>query len=63
MVGLSADPLLAHPTHYTGEPNYFSDTEESVVIQADNAENNKMGDVQFKVPANEATEQSSKDEL
>ncbi|VDI31941.1 collagen beta-1,O-galactosyltransferase [Mytilus galloprovincialis] len=63
LVGLSADPLLAHPTHYTGEPNYFSDTEESVVIQADNAENNKMGDVQFKVPANEATEQSSKDEL
>ncbi|XP_012945461.1 procollagen galactosyltransferase 1 [Aplysia californica] len=33
MVSLSADPFLLYPTHYTGEPHYFSDTEDSVVIE------------------------------
>lgn len=32
LVALSADPLLCFPTHYTGEANYISDTEESDVI-------------------------------
>lgn len=32
LYGLSADPLLCYPTHYTGEKNYISDTEESDVI-------------------------------
>uniref|UniRef100_A0A2C9KWA3 Glycosyl transferase family 25 domain-containing protein n=1 Tax=Biomphalaria glabrata TaxID=6526 RepID=A0A2C9KWA3_BIOGL len=32
LIGLSAEPFLVYPTHYTGEPNYFSDTEDSVVI-------------------------------
>ena len=35
LVALSADPLLAYPTHYTGEKNYISDTEESDVIPED----------------------------
>jgi len=32
LVALSAEPLLCYPTHYTGEANYISDTEESDVI-------------------------------
>ena len=32
LIALSADPLLCYPTHYTGEANYISDTEESDVI-------------------------------
>jgi len=32
LVALSADPLLCYPTHYTGEKNYISDTEDSDVI-------------------------------
>jgi len=32
LVALSAEPLLAYPTHYTGEANYISDTEDSEVI-------------------------------
>ncbi|XP_055957916.1 glycosyltransferase 25 family member [Patella vulgata] len=35
LVGLSAEPLLLYPTHYTGEANYFSDTEESSVIETE----------------------------
>lgn len=30
----SAHPLLVYPTHYTGEENYISDTEDSVVVNA-----------------------------
>ena len=29
---MSAEPFLVYPTHYHGEPNYFSDTEDSIVI-------------------------------
>ncbi|XP_076436373.1 procollagen galactosyltransferase 2-like [Babylonia areolata] len=32
LLALSADPFLVYPTHYTGEPNYISDTEDSVAI-------------------------------
>jgi len=32
LVALSAEPLLCYPTHYTGEKNYISDTEDSQVI-------------------------------
>jgi len=32
LVALSANPLLCYPTHYTGEANYISDTEESAII-------------------------------
>ncbi|CAL1530548.1 unnamed protein product [Lymnaea stagnalis] len=32
LIGLSAEPFLLYPTHYTGEPNYISDTEDSVII-------------------------------
>ncbi|XP_061163842.1 procollagen galactosyltransferase 1-like isoform X2 [Saccostrea echinata] len=32
LVTLSAEPLLVEPTHYTGEPNYISDTEDSFVV-------------------------------
>ncbi|XP_077986658.1 procollagen galactosyltransferase 2-like [Glandiceps talaboti] len=31
LMALSAEPLLIEPTHYTGEPNYFSDTETSTI--------------------------------
>ncbi len=31
---LSAAPLLVHPTHYTGEEGYFSDTEDTPTIAA-----------------------------
>ena len=27
MIGFSAAPLILYPTHYVGEPGYFSDTE------------------------------------
>lgn len=33
LVTLSAEPLLVEPTHYTGEPNYISDTEDSFIIR------------------------------
>jgi len=29
---MSAEPLLVYPTHYTGEPGYITDTDESEVI-------------------------------
>ncbi|XP_067662552.1 probable inactive glycosyltransferase 25 family member 3 isoform X2 [Haliotis asinina] len=38
LVGLSADPLLVFPTHYTGEPNYISDTEVSSIITTEDIE-------------------------
>lgn len=40
LLALSADPFLVYPTHYTGEPNYISDTEDSVAI--DKAADAKM---------------------
>lgn len=33
LVAISAEPLLLEPTHYTGEPRYISDTEDSTVIE------------------------------
>jgi collagen beta-1,O-galactosyltransferase len=33
LITLSAEPLLVEPTHYTGEPNYISDTEDSFVVR------------------------------
>ena len=35
LITLSAEPLLVEPTHYTGEPNYISDTENSFVVRPD----------------------------
>ena len=32
LVALSVQPLLIYPTHYTGEPGYITDTEDSDVI-------------------------------
>ena len=32
LIGLSAEPLLVYPTHYTGEPGYITDTEDSAII-------------------------------
>ncbi|EEC15874.1 GLT25D1 protein, putative [Ixodes scapularis] len=37
----SVYPLLVYPTHYTGEENYISDTEDSVVVDALAAEEAK----------------------
>lgn len=33
LITMSAEPLLVEPTHYTGEPNYISDTENSFVVK------------------------------
>ncbi|KAK2184231.1 hypothetical protein NP493_276g03003 [Ridgeia piscesae] len=32
VIGMSAEPLLVYPTHYTGEAGYITDTDESEVI-------------------------------
>lgn len=32
---MSVEPLLVYPTHYTGEPDYISDTEDSTLINDD----------------------------
>jgi len=32
LVALSAQPVLVEPTHYTGQPGYFTDTEDSPSI-------------------------------
>lgn len=34
MRALSAAPLLVHPTHYTGQEGYISDTEDSALVPA-----------------------------
>lgn len=34
LVALSAEPLLIYPTHYLGEANYISDTEDSKIISS-----------------------------
>ncbi|KAG8038300.1 hypothetical protein G9C98_006627 [Cotesia typhae] len=34
LVALSAAPLIIYPTHYTGENGYISDTENSIIIAA-----------------------------
>ncbi|RVE42164.1 hypothetical protein evm_013183 [Chilo suppressalis] len=36
LIALSASPLLVHPTHYTGQEGYVSDTEDSHVVDTDN---------------------------
>jgi len=35
LVALSAQPVLVEPTHYTGQPGYFTDTEDSPTIDDD----------------------------
>lgn len=35
LFSLSAEPFLLYPTHYTGEPNYISDTEDSVALDSE----------------------------
>lgn len=35
LIALSAAPLLVHPTHYTGQPGYISDTEDSDIVDPD----------------------------
>lgn len=35
LIGMSVEPLLVYPTHYTGEPDYISDTEDSTLINDD----------------------------
>lgn len=39
LIMLSANPLLIHPTHYTGEQGYISDTENSATISEDESLN------------------------
>ena len=35
LVALSAQPVLVEPTHYTGQPGYVTDTEDSPSIDDD----------------------------
>lgn len=42
LVAVSAEPLLVEPTHYTGEANYFSDTENSTLILPGNPANSAI---------------------
>ena len=37
LAALSVHPLLVHPTHYTGEEGYISDTEDTQVIHTGGA--------------------------
>ncbi|CAH0745873.1 unnamed protein product [Diatraea saccharalis] len=37
LIALSASPLLVHPTHYTGQDGYVSDTEDSHIVHPDTA--------------------------
>ena len=41
LLALSVDPFLVYPTHFTGEPNYISDTEDSIVVDEANAKMTK----------------------
>lgn len=41
----SVEPLLLFPTHYTGEPGYFSDTETSTIWDDENVETDWDRDV------------------
>ncbi|XP_076241704.1 glycosyltransferase 25 family member isoform X2 [Calliopsis andreniformis] len=43
LIILSANPLLVHPTHYTGEKGYISDTENSMLV-SENENVNKMNE-------------------
>lgn len=45
LVTMSAQPLLVEPTHYTGEPGYFTDTEASDVINTDVKQKGDLGDL------------------
>lgn len=40
--GYSAEPLLIYPTHYTGQTNYYSDTEYSVPIAAPDTKKDEL---------------------
>ncbi|KAK3088467.1 hypothetical protein FSP39_019538 [Pinctada imbricata] len=42
--GLSVHPFYIYPTHYTGEPNYISDTEDSHIIPPDQEMEEKMSE-------------------
>ena len=41
LLALSVDPFLVYPTHFTGEPNYISDTEDSVIVDEASAKMTK----------------------
>ena len=44
----SANPVLVQPTHYTGQENYFTDTEPSTDDDILQYENNQVNDANFK---------------
>ncbi|XP_026474672.1 glycosyltransferase 25 family member [Ctenocephalides felis] len=44
LIALSTAPLLVYPTHYTGEPGYFSDTEDSNIIPDNLILNNNINE-------------------
>ena len=68
--GLSVEPLLIYPTHYTGEPGYITDTESSEVISDVVEETGIKGDVgdweeglQDGLNPGDVTSQGNKEEL
>lgn len=42
LVAWSAAPLIIFPTHYTGEPGYISDTEDSDLVSSDDGKLNRF---------------------
>jgi len=56
--GLSVEPLLVYPTHYTGEPGYISDTEGTSIIELPTSSNHSTSSNNCQPP-----EKCSKDEL
>ena len=44
LVALSAQPVLVEPTHYTGQPGYVTDTEDSPSIDDDDDVSKFKGD-------------------
>lgn len=60
----SVHPLFVHPTHYTGEEHYISDTEDSVVVDTLNTTDSDPGTAGVLAPADVASEpETSRDEL
>ncbi|KAL1417304.1 hypothetical protein MTO96_006184 [Rhipicephalus appendiculatus] len=60
----SVHPLFVHPTHYTGEEHYISDTEDSVVVDTLNTTDADHGAASVLAPADVASEpETSRDEL
>ena len=62
--GMSAEPLLIYPTHYTGEEGYVTDTEDSDVVEKFLEEKDDFVEIDGKLVAKkDLPEFEGKDEL